>query len=335
MQIMKWVAVCGLIAALSACADSSRSLNPTAPSALVASADQTSDASAVSSATGKGGVPGRPENPGNGNGKPDNPGNGNGKPDDPGNGNGSGRPENPGNDNGGNPHNDQPVVPPVNQTPTISAPVTPPPAHPPVKTKVEIEGVIASIDTAAIGINGQTVQVLDSTTIRDDEDAPVAFGDLQIGDRVHVRAMRVVAQGATTLEAAQIVLQNPVGDDGDDEEEDPVDPTTVLISVVAVDATAKETDAADKGIFLFARSGDTTNELTVTFTLTGTASNGTDYETLPLSVTFAAGSATATLDVVAKADALVEGAELVVLTVVDGEGYAAGAPAVATVGIAG
>jgi len=325
------------VAALSvACSDSSRSMNPTAPSAVVVSKDISSTSDAVSGPQG-----GKPTNPGNGNGngngKPDNPGNGNGngngKPEDPGKPENPGRPDSPGNSD----HPDNPHVPPGNEQPTGPSINTPPgnttPTHPPVKTKVEIEGLIASIGSATIGINGQTVQVLASTTIRQ-EDVPKALSDLQVGDRVHVRAMRVVADGSTTLEAAEINLQDPVGDDDDDEPGDPGDPATVLVSVVAVDATAKESDITDKGMFLFARSGDTASALTVTITLTGTATNGTDYETLPLSVTFAAGSATATVDVVAKADAVTEGAELVTVTVVDGTGYAAGAPAIATVGIA-
>ena len=54
-------------------------------------------------------------------------------------------------------------------------------------------------------------------------------------------------------------------------------------------------------------------------------------------VMFASGSATATVSVVPLADTVpvVEGAESVILTVVDGAGYTAGAPATAFVLIAG
>jgi large repetitive protein len=74
--------------------------------------------------------------------------------------------------------------------------------------------------------------------------------------------------------------------------------------------------------------------LTVFYTLSGTATNGTDYTTLPGSVTFAAGATTATVTVAPIADALTEGNETVILTLVDQAGYTLGANTTATITLA-
>ena len=52
----------------------------------------------------------------------------------------------------------------------------------------------------------------------------------------------------------------------------------------------------------------------MSFTLTGTALNGTDYANVPLSATFLAGQATVDVVVTPSVDGLVEGSETVILT---------------------
>ncbi len=71
--------------------------------------------------------------------------------------------------------------------------------------------------------------------------------------------------------------------------------------------------------------------LTVAYTLSGTATNGTDYTTLPGIVTFAAGATTATVTVAPIADTLVEGNETVILTLLDRSRYTLGATTTATI----
>ena len=88
----------------------------------------------------------------------------------------------------------------------------------------------------------------------------------------------------TTLEATEVKLQNP--DEGGEGEA-----PTELVSVSAIDALAGET-GANTGTFRLTRSGSAillAAPLTVTFTLTGTATNGTDYTNIPLTATFPAG----------------------------------------------
>jgi hypothetical protein len=113
------------------------------------------------------------------------------------------------------------------------------------------------------------------------------------------------------------------------------DTTTPLVSVEAFDSTASETPI-DTGTFRFTRTGSTAAALTVAYTVNGTstAAAGTDYTPLSLSVTFAAGSATADVMVTPLVDAdAVESPKTVIVDVTDGAAYDLGATPSATVTI--
>ncbi len=112
------------------------------------------------------------------------------------------------------------------------------------------------------------------------------------------------------------------------------DTDTPLVSVTAFDSTASET-GPDLGTFRFARTGSTASTLTVTFTVTGTAISGTDYQSVPLTVTFNVGQSTADVVVVPSADATVEGSETAIVTITDAAGYDLGSPVTATITITG
>jgi hypothetical protein len=112
------------------------------------------------------------------------------------------------------------------------------------------------------------------------------------------------------------------------------DTNTPLVSVAAFDSSAREV-TGDPGTFRFTRSGSTAATLTVNFTVSGTATSGVDYTALPVSVTFAAGSATADVAVTPLRDSdNQEGSETVIVTVTDGPTYDLGASPSATVTIA-
>ena len=300
-----------------ACGDSKSSMNPVAPSAVVIGAqnDEASAGDAVSTTTG-GPKPGNGNGNGNGNSGGGN-GNGNGNS---GGGNGNGN----GNDKG----KDQPTVPaPGNTTPGNTTPVAP------VTRKVEIEGLIAAKAGDSITVNGQTVVIPSACPIRHGS-TRFTFADLHVGDRVHVRAMRSTtgsgATATTSIEATEVKLQN-AGSGGDD---DPVDPTA-LVSVAAFDALASET-GTNTGTFRLTRSGSATlltSPLTVTYTLTGTATNGADYQNLPLTATFLANQASVDVVVTPLVDTTSEGSESVVLTLTTVDPYDLGSPATATVSI--
>jgi hypothetical protein len=105
------------------------------------------------------------------------------------------------------------------------------------------------------------------------------------------------------------------------------------VTVTATDPTAAE-NPLDTGVFTVSRTGGTATALTVSYTVGGTATPGSDYTALGGSVTILAGSATATVTVTPVNDTQVEGEETVVLTLSAGAGYAVGTPGSATITIA-
>jgi hypothetical protein len=105
------------------------------------------------------------------------------------------------------------------------------------------------------------------------------------------------------------------------------------VTVVVSDGTASE-EGPDPGAFLVARTGPTTNPLTVSLTTAGAATEGLDYQSLGGSVTIPAGAASASVAIVPIDDALVEGAEAVVLSLEPGADYQVVIPGIAALSIA-
>lgn len=91
------------------------------------------------------------------------------------------------------------------------------------------------------------------------------------------------------------------------------------VGIAATDPTATEADQTT-GTFTFTRS-ETEGALSVKLTVAGTATAGTDYETIPATVDFEDGEATATITVTPKDDAAYEGPETVTIAVAAGTGY--------------
>jgi hypothetical protein len=107
--------------------------------------------------------------------------------------------------------------------------------------------------------------------------------------------------------------------------------TLPVVTIVASDGTATENNPADTGIFTVSRSGSTAGSLNVNYTIGGSATNGTDYQSLSGTVTIAAGQSTATITVTPIDDSIAEGNETVVLTLSGNANYVVGTPASATV----
>lgn len=108
-------------------------------------------------------------------------------------------------------------------------------------------------------------------------------------------------------------------------------PTTPVVTVAATDATGSEAGPDYSLGFTFTRTGDLTQTLTVAYTVGGTATAGSDYTpTASGTITFAANSATATLNFTVLDDLEVEVAETVQVTVTDGATYDVGAQGSAT-----
>ncbi len=105
-----------------------------------------------------------------------------------------------------------------------------------------------------------------------------------------------------------------------------------VVSVVASDPITAES-GFDPATLQLARSGDTSEALTVNYTLSGTASNGVDYETLSGAVVFDAGSANALVSISPIDDTVAELTETVIFTLLAGTNYAPGLTNTATVQI--
>ena len=113
-----------------------------------------------------------------------------------------------------------------------------------------------------------------------------------------------------------------------------VDDDQSEITLYSFDSSASES-GGDTGSFNFYRGSPSAGALTVDLTITGTAANGTDYTTLPTSITFAAGATSTSLTLTPIDDALLEGPETVVVSIAaNGTNYRAGSPTTATVTLA-
>jgi hypothetical protein len=108
------------------------------------------------------------------------------------------------------------------------------------------------------------------------------------------------------------------------------------INISAKDGSAAETlagEASNRGQFVLSRTGNTANSLTVNYLISGTATNGQDYNNLTGSVTFVAGSATAVIDISTIDDAVYEGNEKISLTLATNSKYTLGQKSSASVSL--
>ena len=104
-----------------------------------------------------------------------------------------------------------------------------------------------------------------------------------------------------------------------------------VVAIAATDATAAE--PGDNGAFTITRTGDVTESLEVVVQVNGTAANGEDYRLIDETVTIAAGFSAVEVPVSVLDDGLVEDAETVVVTLVDGGLYDLGANSSAALAI--
>ncbi|MFM6269894.1 MAG: calcium-binding protein, partial [Dolichospermum sp.] len=108
---------------------------------------------------------------------------------------------------------------------------------------------------------------------------------------------------------------------------------TIPTITLAVSPTSVSEDGTTNLVYTFTRTGITTNALTVSYGITGTA-DSTDYTGATpgtgKTITFATGSSTATLTIDPTADTTVEPDETVALTLATGTGYTVGTNAAVT-----
>jgi hypothetical protein len=98
-----------------------------------------------------------------------------------------------------------------------------------------------------------------------------------------------------------------------------------LVTMATTDQYAFE-PGFDTGAITVTRAGDTTDAITVNYTVSGTASNGVDYVTLPGSITIPAGATSQEIIITAKPDSANDNLEYVQLFIAPGVGYSASSP---------
>lgn len=104
-----------------------------------------------------------------------------------------------------------------------------------------------------------------------------------------------------------------------------------IVTINSLDATAAETE--DLASFTLQLSHPAAVATTVSYTITGSATNGTDYNTLSGSAEIAAGASSASVSIQALEDSLIEGAEDIIISVNAGPGYELGASTSVTIAL--
>lgn len=112
-----------------------------------------------------------------------------------------------------------------------------------------------------------------------------------------------------------------IDEDADSAEATITDNEKPTISLTVDDSSADEDDDEETGTFVISRNGPTDGALAVKVTVTGTATNGTDYNSISTTVTIPDGEESANVDVVTKQDGNLEGKETVILTLAAGTTY--------------
>jgi len=139
----------------------------------------------------------------------------------------------------------------------------------------------------------------------------------------------IVAESTETvviaIESGSYTIGNPssvtayIADNGDTHPE---------VTITALDGMAAETDSeeesANNGVFRISRSGPTSQALNVGYTLGGTATNGSDYDTLSGAVTISSGAAYSDVVIAPIWDGVAEGNETATATLNSSAGYQIG-----------
>jgi len=97
-----------------------------------------------------------------------------------------------------------------------------------------------------------------------------------------------------------------------------VDADSTVVGVAVTDGVAAEGEVVDTGVFTISRAGDTSTDLTVNYTLSGTAQNGVDYDFLSGTADIHAGQMSVSVTVLPVDDSDIESNESVAIAVAEG-----------------
>jgi len=189
--------------------------------------------------------------------------------------------------------------------------------------------------TVNFALGGSAVNGADYVSIGTSVTIPAGAGSITVAvtpaDDTMVEGAETVA--LTLAANAAYTVGSPNGATVNIADNDSTPPPAMpTVTVVATDASAGEA-GPNVGVFTFTRTGSTASALAVNYTLGGTASNGTDYNTLGSSATIPAGATSVAVTVTPKPDTLNESTETVILTLAANASYTVGSPGNATVNI--
>jgi hypothetical protein len=152
------------------------------------------------------------------------------------------------------------------------------------------------------------------------------------GDEGAIVAALVRAEGLSPMAMAGLKTENDQGWLEMDGLKIGAEFSNPTISLILTSPTTVTEDGPQNLFYVFSRTGDTTNSLTVNFTVSGNATFNSDYGQRGAasfgatsgSVTFAAGSSVFILSLDPSSDVVSDGNETVALTLAAGTGYSVG-----------
>lgn len=107
-----------------------------------------------------------------------------------------------------------------------------------------------------------------------------------------------------------------------DSREVKITPNIPKVNIQAIDDAASE--AGDSATFTISRTAETSTQLTVKYTLSGSAESGSDYQNISGNVIIPAGSTSANVTIIPIDDAEIEASESVILTLNESNNYTIG-----------
>lgn len=192
-----------------------------------------------------------------------------------------------------------------------------------------------SLDAAAEAVTSVDYAVTGGTAGGADFTLAAGTVTFNIGDTLQEIPLTILSDSTVEPDETVIVtLSNPVGASLGSISAHTLtilDDDKPVVSVVASDADANE--AGDPGTFTISRTGSTVGALTVNFTVSGTATSGSDYTALGTTVVIPSGQASATVTVAPLQNTTSEAAETVILTLAADAAYVVGSPGDGTVTI--
>ncbi|WP_413175631.1 beta strand repeat-containing protein [Anabaena azotica] len=193
---------------------------------------------------------------------------------------------------------------------------------------------LSNPSTRTVTVNYQTVDD-DATTANNDYVAKT--GTITFTPGQTTQTLPITINGDTVgeiNEAFNVLLSNAVNATLVKNEGIGIIRNDDLPSVTITSIYTQATESGVPGIFQLNRTGSTSKALNINYSLSGTATNGTDYAALNGIANFAIGSSTAIIFVNPTEDIIFEGNETATLNLLTGTGYTVGASNSSTITIA-